>query len=105
MLLQANTRRLSFLLTVAAETDVQTTLPQIFLGNHATFPVSIASMQEPGFSEFWRQPAWNSGPTIIRNLDRLAASLGGYGGRQVVLVYDCASMHVTIVALSVIERV
>lgn len=87
---------LSLLLTVAAEAAVQATLPQIFLGNHATFPVGIASMQGPGSSEFWRQrSAWNSGSTMIRYLDRLAASLEGYGGRQVILVYDCASMHVT----------
>ena len=31
---------------------------------------------------------------MIRYLDRLAASLEGYGG-QVILVYDCSSMHVT----------
>eukprot|EP00435_Cladocopium_sp_Y103_P039174 s596_g10.t1 len=86
----------SLLLTVSPEPEVQDSLPQIFLGNRATFPAGVTSLEEPGSSEFWRQSsAWNSGPTMIRYLDRLASALEGHQGRQVILVCDCASMHVT----------
>lgn len=87
---------LSLLLTVAAEDHVQQFLPQIFLGNRSILPAGIEAVQFPGSSEFWRQrSAWNCEATMIRYFDRLASALEGQESRQIILIYDAASMHVT----------
>ena len=87
---------MSLLLTVSPEEAVQASLPQIFLGNRVVLPRWVADVAEEDTSLLWRQrSSWNCEATMVKYLEHLASVLQDFGGRQPILVCDCAPMHVT----------
>ena len=84
-------------------TDVQPLLPQIFIGNFYVFTVALMAAMAavlPSNVKFWRErSSWNNSALMLHILRELSAALAGRPEFQIILVLDCATIHLTLAVI------
>ena len=78
--------------------EIQRVLPQIFIGNHAVFPVKAlrkVAADKPATCQLWREKSsWNNASLMRKVVDELQLIMTDFPDRQPCIVMDCATMHI-----------
>lgn len=86
---------------ITHRTDIQPLLPQILLGNWNIFTLplmaALAAAALPPTVKFWRRrSSWNTSALMLDILQELCNALAHRPEFQIILVLDCATIHLTL---------